>query len=293
VVFVYNFNPFASLPDLNKLRNAVFNKDIFIVVHDLFLNETTKYADLVIPAKFDLESYDIYSPYYYPSISINIAGSCPYKDCYSNYELFQMLANKMGIFQGEFSKKTEKEIFHDCLNLLPEKIKLGVLNNGYSPNFNEDEVPFEDLIFPTSSGKIRIPPDFFVTKDNIQAIFGSLKDDELVLLTPSHPLFLHSQLGLVYGEHLEDFNKIFLNPDDMLINGIRTSEIVMVSNEFGFGKYQAEPLNTLKKSAAIIYSGMESPENPQYNANIFVPDVPERMGGSGSYNLSKVKISKI
>ncbi|MFX1551382.1 MAG: molybdopterin-dependent oxidoreductase, partial [Promethearchaeota archaeon] len=89
MLFIYNFNPASSLPNQNLLRRALLRKDLFVIVLDMFLNETTKYADIVIPAKFDLESYDLISPYYIPGLSINIGGPCPYQDCLSNYEFFQ------------------------------------------------------------------------------------------------------------------------------------------------------------------------------------------------------------
>ncbi|MFW9895559.1 MAG: molybdopterin-dependent oxidoreductase, partial [Candidatus Thorarchaeota archaeon] len=77
LLIIYNFNPASSLPNQNIFREALMRKELFVVVLDMFLNETTQYANIVIPAKFDLESYDIIKPYYIPSLSINIGGPCP------------------------------------------------------------------------------------------------------------------------------------------------------------------------------------------------------------------------
>ncbi|MBY8988440.1 MAG: molybdopterin-dependent oxidoreductase, partial [Candidatus Lokiarchaeota archaeon] len=94
MLFVYNLNPASSLPNQTNLRKSLSRDNLYVVVLDMFLNETTKFADIVIPAKFDLESDDFITPYFTPGISINQGGPCPYSDCLSNYEFFQLLAKK-------------------------------------------------------------------------------------------------------------------------------------------------------------------------------------------------------
>lgn len=88
LLFIYNLNPVSSLPNQNLLRKALINEDLYIVVLDMFLNATTKYADIVIPAEFDLECNDFISSYYIPGLSVNIGGPCPFQYCLSNFEFF-------------------------------------------------------------------------------------------------------------------------------------------------------------------------------------------------------------
>jgi len=95
MLFVYNLNAASSLQNQTLLRKSLSRDDLYVVVLDMFLNETTKFADIVIPAKFDLECADFVTPYFTPGISINQGGPCPYSDCLSNYEFFQLLARKL------------------------------------------------------------------------------------------------------------------------------------------------------------------------------------------------------
>jgi len=293
LLFVYNFNPVSSLPNQNVFREALSTKDLFVVVLDMFLNETTKYADVVIPAKFDLESYDIVKPYYIPSLSINMGGPCPYPDCMSNYEFFQQLAQRIGYENSPIFKETEEEIYNKSLSMLPSMISKNLRANGYHLLFTQQEVPFNNLEFPTPDHKIQLR--------NLRFDFGkeflnqklNRKLDEFVLISPSHSHLLHSQLGRINSQYCKDFNKVFLSPEDIRALQLKVGENLVVSNEFGTNNYNLDELKTLKPGTALIYSGGGSPYGERPNVNLFTPDVPEELGLSGAYNSTIIQIRRI
>ncbi len=292
MLFVYNFNPASSLPNQNLLRKALLREDLTVIVLDMFLNETTKYADIVIPSKFDLESYDLISPYYIPGLSINIGGPCPYQDCLSNYEFFQQLVKEIDFKNSQIFQESEETIFKNSLRMLPPKIQKDLNSKGYYLLFGNNSVPFNDLKFPTPNNKIQaIGPHFKFGEKELTRKFN-MKKDEFLLISPAHFHFLHSQLKQLNKSYLNDFNNIFLTFEDINKLNLDIGCKIHVSNDYGFGIYILAESPILKPKTALIYSGLSSSSSESPNVNYFVPDKPEELGFSGAYNSAIIKIKK-
>lgn len=292
VLFIYNFNPVSSLPNQNLLRKALMREDLFVVVIDMFLNETTKYADLIFPAKLDLETYDLISPYYIPGISINIGGPCPYKDCLSNYEFFQQLAWKMGYENSSIFQESEQTIFNNCIKMLPLEIQNDLKSQGYYLLFDGDKVPFNNLKFPTPNNHIQAKGLHFKFGENELKRKLNLDKNEFMLISPSHSYFLHSQLGPLNSKYLDEFSKIFISLEDINRLNLEIGSEVLVSNKYGSEIYTLAESSELKTKTALIYSGLSSSLKGNPNVNFFIPDKPEELGFSGSYNSAIVRINK-
>ena len=293
MMFIYNFNPASSLPNQNKLRKSLKRKDLFIVVQDLFLNETTKYADIVIPSKFDLESNDLITPYYIPGISLNQAGPCPYPDCTSNFEFFQLLGQNLNWNNDPEFHESEDSILQNCIDILPSKIRDDIKRRGYHVIFKHYDIPFENFKFPTENNHIQL--------SNFQFFFGiyeleeRLKRDknEVLLITPSFKQYIHSQLGQIHPNYLDIFEKVYLSQSDLNKFKLKHGESVIVSNEYGRGEFIVEESRLLRSGVAMIYSGSPLNSANRINVNALIGDRPEELGFSGSYNSATVRINKV
>lgn len=69
-LYVYCSNPAVVAPDTGKVEQGLLREDLFTVVHDLFLTDTTKYADIVLPATSSFENTDLYSSYWHHYIQL-------------------------------------------------------------------------------------------------------------------------------------------------------------------------------------------------------------------------------
>ncbi|MFW9894441.1 MAG: molybdopterin dinucleotide binding domain-containing protein, partial [Candidatus Thorarchaeota archaeon] len=242
---------------------------------------------------FDLESYDIIKPYYIPSLSINIGGPCPYPDCLSNYEFFQQLASRIWDDNSTLFSESEEMVFNKSLSILPSKVKKNLLKNGYHLFFNQEQIPFNNLQFPTSNHKIQTQHLNFDFENDLINQKLNREQNEFILISPSHPYYLHSQLAQLNMRYTQDFDKIFLSPNDINTLELQLEDEVMVSNEFGSARYILAELKSLKTGTALIYSGGSSAYCKRPNVNIFTSDIPEELGLSGAYNSTKIQIQRI
>src|SRR6266478_2449442 len=70
-LFVYSSNPAGVCPDHNEVIRGLKRPDLFTVVHEQFLTDTTEYADIVLPATTFFEHKDLQGAYghYYLQVS--------------------------------------------------------------------------------------------------------------------------------------------------------------------------------------------------------------------------------
>ena len=95
-------------------RRGLAREDLFTVVHDPFLSDTARYADIVLPAATYLESDDLvrsYGTYYMQQVTQVVS---PQGQSWSNARLAQELARRLGLKDPVFSMDTEgllRELF--------------------------------------------------------------------------------------------------------------------------------------------------------------------------------------
>ena len=92
------FNPVVSLPDNNFIR-AQLEKLEFYVAIDFFLNETARYADIVLPGSLHEEDEGTVTTAEGRVIKINKAVDCP-GDARQDWRIIQDIAQALGIEKG-------------------------------------------------------------------------------------------------------------------------------------------------------------------------------------------------
>lgn len=155
-LYVYHSNPAAIAPDQNAVLKGLARDDLFTVVHERFLTDTARYADIVLPATSSLEHSDLYRAYGTYCIQRAAAAIPPVGDSRSNWEVFALLARAMGFSEPFFRQSADDLI--DQLLAIPAPLREGTdparLAAGKAVDLTYRPDP--DCRFTTPSGRIEI-----------------------------------------------------------------------------------------------------------------------------------------
>src|SRR2546425_5223843 len=109
-LFIAANNPAVTCPDAQSVRRGLAREDLFTVVHDPFLSDTARFADLVLPAATYLESEDLHRSYgtYYMQLGAQVVP--PQGEARSNHWLARELSQRMGLTDAVFSMSVDELI---------------------------------------------------------------------------------------------------------------------------------------------------------------------------------------
>jgi anaerobic selenocysteine-containing dehydrogenase len=126
-LYVYHSNPAAVAPDQNAVLAGLAREDLFTVVHERFLTDTARWADVVLPATSSLEHADLYAAYGHYAIQRARPVIPPVGEARSNWDVFRALARGMGFDASadEVFERTADEMI-DRLLAVPSPWREGI-----------------------------------------------------------------------------------------------------------------------------------------------------------------------
>ncbi|MEH7501590.1 molybdopterin oxidoreductase family protein [Neobacillus drentensis] len=304
-LYVYGANPAVVAPESNKVRNGLAREDLFTVVHDLFLTETAKYADIVLPATSSFENTDMYTSYWHHYIQLQQPVIAPFAESKSNLDVFRLIAKGMGFDESLF-QETEAEMITQALdnprNPYLEGIRYEAL---VEQQFMKAKVK---AIFPgklpTPSGKIELFSQK-MQEDGYPPLptYVPLKDDG------DHPYQFvpgpnHNFLNSTFSNNqkhisLEKEPKVYMNHHDALKTGIVDGDIVRIWNHRGECQLKAA-VGDYVLPGVVVSQGLwaDSVESTNQKAtkqlvNSLTPDRIADMGGGATFFSGRVSVEKI
>ncbi|MDQ3701193.1 MAG: molybdopterin-dependent oxidoreductase, partial [Chloroflexota bacterium] len=163
-LFVFCANPVAASPNAGLIAKGMLRPDLYTVVHEQFMTDTARYADIVLPATTQLEQTDLHKPYGHRHLQYNQAAIPPLAEAKSNWEVMRLLAAGMG-YDEPWLRQTPEEAIQEVLDATRAKNPLlagitlerlqaeGTIPYSLGP---ELDVPFANGQFPTPSGKVEL-----------------------------------------------------------------------------------------------------------------------------------------
>lgn len=117
-LFVWNSNPAVIAADQRRVIEGLRRDDLFTVVHDQFLTDTAKHADIVLPATTMLEHADLVGSWGFSYVSWNEAAIEPVGAAKSNAEVARLLAARLG-FDEEIFQLDDRQLMERVLTESP------------------------------------------------------------------------------------------------------------------------------------------------------------------------------
>jgi anaerobic selenocysteine-containing dehydrogenase len=108
-LFIHNSNPVSQQQNANKLIQGLRREDLFTVVSELFMTDTARYADIILPASMQAEQYDLQVTWGHLYMMLNQPAISPPGDCMPNVDMFRRLAKTMG-FDDDYWKMSDDEL---------------------------------------------------------------------------------------------------------------------------------------------------------------------------------------
>lgn len=232
-LYVYHSNPAIVTPDQNAVLQGLSREDLFTVVHERFMTDTARYADIVLPATSSLEHSDMYRSYGHYCIQRAFPVISPIGEAKSNWDVFRLLADGMG-FEEPFFKQTTDEIIQQQLD--EPKPWLADIDMGKIQEGRPVELPLPlhyKTSYKTPSGKIEIfnpaeaePLPKYKKPHGDDAAFWFMNAPGLYSLNSSfneRPDLLDKRSGMF----------LMMNPKDAAEKGLQDKQEVIAFNERG------------------------------------------------------------
>lgn len=102
-MLVQNSNPAAVAPEQELVRRGMLREDLFLVVHEQFMTETARLADIVLPATTFLEHDDLYTAGGHTFLQVARAVIPPQGEARSNHDVIADLARRLGAEHPAFA----------------------------------------------------------------------------------------------------------------------------------------------------------------------------------------------
>ena len=296
-VFFQAVNAMVSVPNTELVRQGLERDDLFVVVHDQFLTDTARYADIVLPATTHIEAIDVVPSWGHLYLGWNSAAIEPRGEAVSNSEVHRRLARAMGF--------TEPALFDDDLTALRAGLPSIDIDQLRDTGFvrvpyPEDGRPYANGGFATPDGKLhlRCRAD---AADGEHALPTYIASAELAdarhpfaLLTPKHHTrFLNSSYSHL-PRHAEAEGAPFVEmvAADAARLGLTDGQAARVWNDRGSLDVPVRISDRVRTGVVSIPWGWWSAQHPDGRvANSLTNDALTDWGGGVAYLDTAVSVA--
>jgi anaerobic selenocysteine-containing dehydrogenase len=319
-IFVYNSNAAAVAPNQTAVRRGFERQDLFTVVHDQFMTDTTDYADFVLPATSFLEHTDVQGAYGHYFVQQSTQAIAPLGEARSNVWLFSQLAQRMGFSEPCF-RDTPEEMIRQALNpgedgfsrnpemehITPEMLaERGHIPLGfYSRDDSKPFLPFSSGAVPTPTGRIELYSEVLASAgDDPLPEFHPPTESRLGPDAVRFPLeflprkadhYMNSTFANLDGHRRMEArtnNRLEIHPVDALSRGIADGDLVRVWNDRGMVELTA--LLSDRVQAGVVAGRLDWNKLSRggKNINVLTSERLTDIGNAATFYSTLVEVTK-
>lgn len=263
-MLIQNTNPVVVSPEVLKVQRGFRRGDLFVCVHEQFLTDTARLADIVLPATSFVEHDDLYQSGGHSHLQLGPKIIEPYAEARSNHEVICALAQRLGAEHPGFALSA-REIIDRTLEA-----------SGY-PGFDElQQVHWIDLQpdfdaahfirgFPQTDGRFHFKPDWSKLGADCAGM-PALPDHYAVIeeADAEHPFrmvaaparsFLNTTFTETPGSRRrEQRPSALIHPADCAGLGIAAGERILIGNRRASVRLHAKAFDGLQPGVIVVES---------------------------------------
>ena len=261
-LFIQNTNPMAVAPDLNLVRRGFAREDLFICVHEQFMTETARMADILLPATCFPEHNDLYQTYGQVHLQVSRPVISPPGECRSNHQVICDLANRLGAEHPGFGMSEEalidatlKASGYPDLATMTEARWLDCSKTFAEMNFLNG--------FNWPDGRFRFAPDWHALgplggsmpqlPDHWEVIDNASPEYPFRLITPPARNFLNSSFSETPGSLAKEQKpRLRMHPEDAQPLGIADGGKVAVGSRSGEVRLEAALFSGITRGVVAV-----------------------------------------
>jgi molybdopterin guanine dinucleotide-containing S/N-oxide reductase-like protein len=310
-VFVYNSNPAAVAPNHNSVIKGFLRRDLFTVVHEQFLTDTTDYADIVLPATTFFEHKELQTSYGHYFLQVSHQAIAPLAESRSNVDLFQALALRFGFDEPCF-RETVDDMIDGALNIdhpwMHGIDRARLEREGHVRlNFESGDAPFLPFAhgpFATPSGKIEIYSETLKAM-GLDPVVGWVPPTEsrhaakaakypLEMLARKADNHLNTTFcNLPSHQRMEEPHLLEIHTRDAAARNIREGDAVRVFNDRGEITLKARVDSAVQPGVVATRLDWAKLHPQKRNVNVLTAENLTELGGGATFYSCLVEVERV
>src|SRR5580700_9706424 len=270
-LFIQNTNPLSVAPEQERVKRGFAREDLFVCVHEQFMTETARAADIVLPATIFLEHDDFYRGGGHQYIILGPKLVDPPGECRNNHEVHCALAQRLGAVHPGFAM-TPRELIDWTLR----KSGWGTLAGLEAKRWIDCQPDFAAAHyvggFPWPDGRFRFKPDWRSVPFRSPVRCGPVETmpglpdhwDVIEEADTAHPFRLATSparnfLNSTFNEtptsvRREGRPEVMIHPQDAAAAGIADGAAVVLGNTRGEVRLHARIYEGVRRGVLIAES---------------------------------------